>query len=157
MVIGVAKFWESSSGDAVLRRFVMMVIGLILGIVAFAISDLLMLSLSLGEMSNVLELPRDLIPSGMYATDDTPLLTAFMAYFGSLFLILRWWRPVDPLRRTRFSLWATAVCVFWAMLIPWQIPWGFLVAGIVSVAVQLSASWMRPKERSRIRREALEA
>jgi serine/threonine protein kinase len=156
-IIALAKFWEAGNGDAVLRRFVMMVAGLVLGLAAFAASGLLMIPLGQGEMFNVLELPRDLIPSSMYGTDGAPLPTAFMAFFGTLFLILRWWRPVDPLRKTRFSLWATAVCVFWAMLIPWQIPWGFVLAGVISVAVQLSATWMTPKERAQIRREILEA
>jgi hypothetical protein len=74
-----------------------------------------------------------------------------------VFAVLRWWRPVDPLRRTRFSLWATIVCVFWGLIIPWQVPWGFLVVATISVAAQISAPFMGKSERSRVRRELLEA
>jgi hypothetical protein len=93
----------------------------------------------------------------MYASDGTPGLTAFLTYFATLFVLLRWWRQVDPLRKTRFSLGATVVCAFVAMLIPWQIPWGFLLALTMSVAVQLSSPWTSINERSHAHYDALEA
>jgi hypothetical protein len=157
LVLGLAKFWEGHEGDDILRRFVTMVAGLAIGVAAFAASDMLMIHLSNTEMFNVLELPRDMIPTGMYASDGTPGLTPFLAYFATLFVVLRWWRQVDPLRKTRFSLWATIVCAFVAMLIPWQVPWGFLLAVTTSVAVQLSAPWIPSSERARFRQDALEA
>ena len=157
LILGLAKFWEGKDGDEMLRRFVMMVTGLAFGVAAFATCDLLMIRLSANEMFNVLDLPRDIIPSSMYAADGSPHLTAFLAQFATLFVIVRWWRQVDPLRKTRFSLWATIVCVLWAMLIPWQVPWGFLLAATISVAIQLSAPWMTSHERSRVRHEVFEA
>jgi len=157
LVLGLAKFWEGHEGDDILRRFVMLVAGLAIGVAAFAVCDMLMVRLSTKEMFNVLELPSDVIPKGIYASDGTPGLTPFLAYFATLFLVLRWWRQVDPLRKTRFSLWATIVCALVAMLIPWQIPWGFLLAVTTSVAVQLSAPWMSSSERARFRHDALEA
>ena len=125
LVLALAKFWEGYEGDDILRRFVMLVAGLSIGVGAFAACDMLMVRLSTKEMFNVLELPSDVIPTGIYASDGTPGLTPFLAYFATLFLVLRWWRQVDPLRKSRFSLWATIVCALVAMLIPWQIPWGF--------------------------------
>ena len=53
IVIALAKFWESSSGDVIMRRFVMMVAGLMLGVVAYMTSNLLMVPLHQGEMFNV--------------------------------------------------------------------------------------------------------
>ncbi|MHB8969824.1 MAG: serine/threonine-protein kinase [Pirellulaceae bacterium] len=159
LVLGLAKFWEGTDGDDMLRRFVMMVAGLGIGVAAFAASDMLMIRLSTQEMFNVLELPRDMIPTSIYANanEGTLGLTPFLAYFGTLFVVLRWWRQVDPLRRTRFSVWTILVVALVAMLIPWQIPWGFLLAVTISVAVQLSAPWMNSHERSRIRQDGLEA
>lgn len=154
LMLGWAKFWEGTEGDEVLRRFVMMVTGLIIGVAGYAAADLLMIRLSTDEMFNVLELPSKLIPRSMYAADGTPGMTAFAAFFATLFVLLRWWRQVDPLRKTRFSLFATLVCVLVAMLIPWQLPWGFLLAATISVSVQLSAPWMNNAERGRIRQEA---
>jgi hypothetical protein len=154
LVLGLAKFWEGTDGDDVLRRFVMMVAGLGIGVAAFAASDMLMIRLSTREMFNVLELPRDMIPTSIYANEGTLGLTPFLAYFGTLFVVFRWWRQVDPLRRTRFSVWSTIVVALVAMLIPWQIPWGFLLAVTISVAVQLSAPWMNSHERARIRQDS---
>jgi hypothetical protein len=157
LVLGLAKFWEGHEGDDILRRFVMMVAGLAIGVAAFATGEMLEIRLSNHEMFNVLDLPRDVIPSGLYASDGTPGLTPFLAYFATLFVVLRWWRHVDPLRKTRFSLWATIICALVAMLIPWQIPWGFLLAVTISVAVQLSAPWMSSRERAAFRHEAFDA
>jgi hypothetical protein len=156
LVLGLAKFWEGTDGDDILRRFVMMVAGLGLGVAAFAAGEMLMIRLSTQEMFNVLELPRDIIPTRMYATDGTLGLTPFLAYFATVFVVLRWWRLVDPLRKTRFSLWATIVVALIAMLIPWQIPWGFLLFVTIAVAVQLSAPWMSSQERSQIRQDGFE-
>ena len=154
LVIGITKFWEGNEGDEVLRRFVMMVTGLAVGVAAFAAAAMLMIRLTTDRMFNVLELPRDVIPTAMFAADGTPGVTAFLAFFATLFVALRWWRQVDPLRKTRFSLFATIVCVFIAMLIPWQIPWGFLLAATISVSIQLSAPWMKSADRNRLRHEA---
>ncbi|MCU0958643.1 MAG: serine/threonine protein kinase [Pirellulaceae bacterium] len=157
VVLGLAKIWEGEDGDDMLRRFVLMVAGLGMGVTAFVLANFLTIRLSTAEMFNVLELPKELIPRGMYASDGAPGLTAFLTYFATLFVLLRWWRQVDPLRKTRFSLGATVVCVFVAMLIPWQIPWGFLLALTMSVAVQLSSPWTSINERSHAHYDALEA
>ena len=97
----------------------------------------------------------------MYASDGSPLLPAFLVYFAGLFVILRWWKQSDPLRNTRLSLWATAACVLWAFILNmfWQFPqpWGFMLAAVVSVAVQLAAPWMSPQERAEVRRECQQA
>ena len=87
LVLGLAKFWEGHEGDDILRRFVMMVAGLAIGVAAFAASDVLMVRLSTNEMFNVLDLPVDLIPKRIYASDGTPGLTPFLAYFATLFLV----------------------------------------------------------------------
>lgn len=157
IVLGLAKFWEGHEGDDTLRRFVLLVAGLVVGVVAFAACEALLVRLSTNEMFNVLELPPHLIPRDLYAHDGSVGLTPFLAFFATLFPMIRWWRQVDPLRKTRFSLWATALCALVAMLIPWQIPWGFTLAITTSVAVQLSAPWMAASERARFRHDASEA
>ncbi len=156
MILGIGKFWEGRDGDDVLRRFAMLVSGLVFGLAVYFLANVLMVRLSTAEMYNVLELPPDIIPSGMLSADGAPSLAAFLTYFATLFLILRWWKQADPVRSTRFSLWATMVAVFWAMIIPWQVPWGFMLAVTISVATQISAPWMTTQQRSRIARDAVE-
>jgi hypothetical protein len=76
---------------------------------------------------------------------------AYMACFGTLFLVLRWWRQADPLRLSRLTLWsmivsvATAGVVAWAWRFPQ--PWLPMVAGAVSVSVQLASPWLHPAKR----------
>ena len=38
-------------------------------------------------------------------------MSAFVTHFALLFALLRWWKPVDPLRRKRLSLWSITVAV----------------------------------------------
>ncbi len=156
VVLGLAKLWEGTDGDDILRRFVLMVAGLAVGGAAFVLKNYLTVRLTTAEMFNVLELPQDLIPQGMYAADGTPGLTVFLAYFATLFVLIRWWRQVDPLRKTRFSLGATMLCALVAMLIPWQIPWGFPLALTMSMAMQLSSPWTAVDQHSRAHYDALD-
>ncbi|MCA9248877.1 MAG: serine/threonine protein kinase [Planctomycetales bacterium] len=149
-VMAPAKLWEGVSGEQAPRRFTMLVAGLLLGAVGFGVMNFLDADLRFGpEMATrwKIESPmRDMLPAGFFDVDGTPLLPAFLAYFGFLFLMLRWWRQADPARGTRLSLWSTACCVFagWLLHLFWPFPqpWGFMVAGIIAISVQLASPWV---------------
>jgi Na+-transporting NADH:ubiquinone oxidoreductase subunit NqrB len=68
-------------------------------------------------------------------------LFAYLAYFGGMFAVVRWWKQADPLRKTRLSVWATGTCVLVAAIVDsvWRFPqpWGMMVAAIISISVQL--------------------
>ena len=85
------------------------------------------------------------------AKDGSPLLYAYLAYFGSLFCCISWWKQADPLRRTRLSIWSTVVCVAvaWAITYLWPFPqpWGLMVAAIMSTSVQLVSPFVPQHER----------
>jgi len=142
-----SKFWEGTRGEPALRRFVMMVVGLGLGVFAFAGAQLFMIDL---PYTQSFPEPSHYTPDGFYR-DGHPLLMAYMACFGTLFLVLRWWRQADPLRLSRLTLWsmivsvATAGVVAWAWRFPQ--PWLPMVAGAVSVSVQLASPWLHPAKR----------
>ena len=101
-------------------------------------------------------MPREVdattLPQALYH-GGVPLASAMMAHFAMLLACLRWWKPVDPLRRTRLSLWAVAVAVVaeWAVhqVLPIPQPAGMLIAGGVAIAVQMSAPWINPRAASR--------
>src|SRR5262245_24262340 len=143
-----AKIWEGSRGDAALRRFVMLVIGLGLGTLSYGLMDWLMLPLRFG--SNPGGPSRELVHS-FFAVDGSPRMIAFLAYFGFLFVVPRWWRLADPVRSTRLSIWHTAVTAFWSWLLilfwPFPQPWGLMVAVTTCVAVQLASPWLSVAER----------
>ena len=143
-----AKLWEGREGDVVLRRFVMLGIGLAFGLVAFETGPRLLKIV----LENEVHLPHvgaDARPSSN--VEGQPEAMSYLAYFGFLFLILRWWKQADPLRSSRLSLWSLLVCVFWAGALStcWYFPqpWGMMMAGAISLAVQLSSPWIDPQNR----------
>jgi hypothetical protein len=144
-----AKFWEGTRVDPSLRRFVLLVIGLALGAAAYGCDRLLIVDL---PFDNSFVNPSVFKGSGlgrslysMYSSDGSPLLSAFLVYFGLLFLVVRWWRQADPLRSSRLSLGATVstICVAWLINFFWPFPqpWGLMAAATISLAVQLASPW----------------
>jgi serine/threonine protein kinase len=140
-VLVPAKIWERRSGDTMFRRFVMMVIGMGVGVAAFFLSQMLLVGL---PTDAILSDFRVGIPTGFYGIDGQPLLLAYVASFGTMFAVIRWWRQALPTRSTRLSLWT----LFWTVVIAagvtiaWQFPqpWLLMTAGTVSVSVQLASS-----------------
>ncbi len=144
-ILGMGKLWERDEGEALPRRLVLAGVGAGVGLAAFSVNEFLMLPLDLG-------LARDVdatdLPQAFYR-DGVPLASAMMAHFALLFAALRWWKPVDPLRRTRLSLWSVtvAIVVEWAVhqILPIPQPAGMMIAGGIAIAVQLSAPWINPR------------
>ena len=145
-----AKLWEGTHGEAILRRFVMMVVGLGAGLFAYALAATLFVKL---PHDHRFQSGTYRFPESFYAADGTPLTLAFLACFGTLFLLLRWWRQADPLRPSRLSFWSVIVSLFigWLTATVWHFPqpWLPMIAGIVSVAVQLSSPWCDMRNRAR--------
>ncbi|MEX2138340.1 MAG: serine/threonine-protein kinase [Pirellulales bacterium] len=144
------KLFEGREGDPIVRRFVFLVIGLLVGAVSYGFSDLLMVRLPNGVDWDLNRPVRHL--ENLYDSQGSPLLMAFMTYFGFLYLVPRWWRQTDPLRRVRLSLFFTAVVAFWAWVLHqfWWFPqpWGLMLAVTISVAVQFSSRWIVPQART---------
>lgn len=144
-----SKFWEGHRGEPMLRRFILMVAGLGLGVLAAGVAALLQVGLP-ADPEFVSGRPHYALPTSFYA-DGTPRLLAYMACFATLLAVLRWWRQADPLRTTRMSLWAMGFCVVvaWIVATVWHFPqpWLMMVACAMSVAVQLASPWVHPRLR----------
>jgi hypothetical protein len=147
LVLTVCKFWEGREPDSFRRRFVLLVGGMVVGLTAYGAGHLLLIELPDLDHWTVHTLSHSPWGQKLYGAKGTPLLGAHLVYFGGLFGLLRWWRQADPLRKHRFSLLATTVCVLWAwcmhLLFSFPQPWGFALAATISVAVQLSAPWVQ--------------
>jgi hypothetical protein len=121
-------------------------VGAGVGVAAYSLSKFLMLPM---DTSTALEVDGMNLPQSLYDANGQPLAAAMMAHFALLFAALRWWKPIDPLRRTRLSLWAVAVAVVaeWAVhqILPIPQPAGMLMAGGIAIAVQMSAPWINPR------------
>jgi hypothetical protein len=150
-VLVTTKLWEGRRGDRVLRRFLLMVIGMGVGLAAFGLGEMLMVGLP--PAAGYPQPPGYRLPPSFYAIDGRPLLTAYVACFGTLFLLVGWWRQTDLLRPKRLSLGRVIVTVLAAGVaaLVWQFPqpWLPMVAGTISVAVQLASPWLPPAQRQR--------
>ena len=150
-----AKTWEGCKGETILRRLTMFVMGLGVGAVGFGVYSFFQVSPNsvvlpwdahMGHMQFAEELERNL-----FGPNGVPTLTAFMSYFGFLYLVPRWWLLANPLRSSRLSIWAVAVSVFWAFVLSyfWRFPhpWSLFVAGTIALSVQISSVWLSPEAR----------
>ena len=119
-------------------------VGLALGFVALGLDEALVV-----DLQQVWHLGPRFRAETMMAKE-----VVYLAYFAFLMPVLRWWRQADPLRRSRFSLWSTAVCIGWAALLnlawPFPQPWGMMAAATIAVSVQLAAPWIDRQRRFRI-------
>ena len=147
-----SKRSEGTRGDPLLRRFWQMVLGLGVGVASWVLADWLFVNLPQAAGYPVLQgaikgaISRRL--SIFYALPDgRPLLMAHVACFGTLFLLVRWWRQADPLRSKRLSLWTLFASMIAALLVAlvWQFPqpWLPMVAAVMSVSLQLAGPWRR--------------
>ncbi|KAA5543916.1 serine/threonine-protein kinase [Roseiconus nitratireducens] len=144
-ILGLGKLWERDEGEGLPRRLVLAGVGAGVGLAAYGLNEFLMLPMQVSDSGL---LGRDL-PQALYRDDGTIRAAGMMAHFAVLLGAIRWWKPVDPLRRTRLSLWSVAVvCVAaWGIhqFLPMPQPAGILIAGGLAIATQMSAPWINPR------------
>ncbi|HJN11010.1 MAG TPA: serine/threonine-protein kinase [Pirellulaceae bacterium] len=157
-ILAVGKKWEGHDGRPLQRRFAMLLVGLVMGGLAFATSEFLDVRragfLSLDSMQGYHNW------STMYGVDGQPDLPVFMIHFAAMFFLPSWWQQADPLRRSRLSVFRTGGCVLIAwilhIILPFPQPWGIMLAAALSVAVQLSSPHVTTRNRERFQQQALQ-
>ncbi len=146
MVLVASFVCRATKLDPVLTRFLFMVGGLMLGAAACAVAHYLDVRLPLDP--GFAQLPDYKLPSTFYDGEGRPQLAAFLAVFGSLFLVPRWWKYIQPDRPSRLSVGVTAWCglVGWLVAVVWAFPhpWILVVACATAVTIQLSSRWNPP-------------
>lgn len=87
-----------------------------------------------------------------------PILACYVAYFGLVFLVLRWWKTTETYRSKRFSLLAVAGVALWAYLLLFLLPglhdreMGFVSLVLAAVVCQVSCPW---KEKVPVKKKKL--
>ncbi len=141
-VIVPSKFWETRDGEPIIRRFVLLLIGLGVGLLAYSVDAVPAGRAALDAVGLARSRARKAIRDRCSSDGLAPNLKGYLAYFAFLFPVLRWWKQADPLRAARLSLWSILCVAFWAWLLhvawPFPQPWGVMVAVAISVAVQLA-------------------
>jgi len=158
LVLVAGKFWEPRAGEPWKRRFAQLVLGLGLAGFSFLASQVLMVGNVAGHEFRARDISESLASRSMYDVNGVPGLTAFLAYFAAVFLTVGWWKQTDPLRSSRLQvgpLVVTLLAAFlWSLAWPFPQPWGVMLAGAISVSVQLSASWFTPQDRAALKAAA---
>ncbi len=150
LVLAAGKSCERASGEAVKRRFGMLVLGLLFGAIAFVTSQYLMVKFDGGPPDH--GIPAARMFHDMYDSSGSPKLAAFLAYFGALFATIGWWKQCDPLRSSRLRISPIVLTVLfawlWQLVLPFPQPWGIMIGAGMAIVTQLSAPWLSTAQRT---------
>ncbi|MCC7085128.1 MAG: protein kinase [Pirellulales bacterium] len=148
-VLLLAKLWEGRRIDSAVQRFTLLVAGIAVGAISFFLMQWLMVSLP--PDPKLLGADSMRTATELFNADGSPRLIALVAYYGFVFVVVRWWKLADPMRQTRLSLWSVALAVFWSYVINliWIFPqpWGMMTAATIAVAVQMASPCAARQER----------
>lgn len=147
-----SKLTASSTGIGRHKRIIGLVSGIAVGSVAWWLSHVLLvdLSVSLNMRHSAL---FEVLGRQPLTLNDRPTWLAFSIFFGLLFGVRRWWWHADPLRPALFRVSSVVLTVALAAILPvvfvfpWD--WGVTWAAVMSCVVQLSANWAPPESRVR--------
>jgi hypothetical protein len=161
IVLVLAKLWEGTAGEEMQRRFVLLLAGLALGFYAWTLDRALLVNLPYStnpHLRNSQQFVRTGSPQihnpfekQQYDSYGHPTLPAFLAYFGFLLPVLRWWQLVDPARRRRLNLWRTGGYALWAYILScfWPFPeFGIAAATVIALSTQLASPWTGPESQA---------
>lgn len=156
-----AKFWEGTIGEPLLRRFVLLIVGLSLGTFAWGVDhalsprptyDVAAHLRGPAPIQDIAQRPLRAARNTLFDVTGAPKVEAYLAFFGFLLPVLSWWKLADPTRRHRLSLWTAVLYTGWAFLLSlfWSFPdQGVMTAAAMSVGVQLSSPWVNVRARRR--------
>jgi serine/threonine protein kinase len=150
-------------------RFANLLIGAIVGLAAWMVSDAAYVGLP--SSNDFMLRPNEALFAELfhwnvggvqnaYQSGAVVLpVTMFVAYFSFLFVALRWWRMAEWTRTSRVSLWSTLFAGFvgWALSFLWWFPQptGMLLAAAIAFTVQLSSPWLSPSQRRELAHKAV--
>jgi len=85
-------------------------------------------------------------------TNGQPSLAGYVVFFGCLMGLRRWWRQADSFRTGRLAIWSivpsAALALGLTAIFAFPTVWGTVWAAAISATVQLSASWVPPRDRA---------
>lgn len=142
-----AKVWEGRPVDSVIRRLTQGSIGMVVGGLAWGTQRFLMLQNSqLLHADDVDSLFEDRVGRIVLLDGNGfPTLSCYIAFFGLLFLIRRWWWQADSFRKSRFRISTALVTLILGIILTQILPFpehlGATWALAISAIVQLSSGW----------------
>jgi serine/threonine protein kinase len=177
-VVGAVSSWailipgqlaEGRVEDQAPMRFIMLLSGAFVGLVAFGVAQGMYLELPTSRdfgirpddsfSAEVLDWRSAALEQGYDQRHAVSLpLAHYVAYFAFLFAAIRWWKQAEWTRSTRVSFWAMAwagAAAFFLSLIWWfPQPLGIIAAAVISFTVQLASPWLPPSRRKQMAQTA---
>jgi len=144
-VLVPAKLWSGRKGDSGLRRGVMTMMGVLVGLAALWVGGWI-LAPAPGEMP-IAEANLDPTRAASLFQNNEDVYTAarYLTYFGLIFFAVRWWKMADRHRSQRFSFAPILVVGFWALaLLLVRLgpqPQGAVALVLAAAIVQLVSPW----------------
>lgn len=151
-VLGASKFIEGTSMDKSIRRLWQGAIGLPVGAAAYGLDQFLLVDYTEGGMDGrYYGLVTDVGDLRFASSTGEPTLAAYLAFFGLLFLLRKWWWQSDAYRSKRLKV---SSALFTALLgyvltaiVYFPHAWGIVWAVVISCVVQLAAAWTPHEDR----------
>ena len=146
----LGKLREGMPRERYIDRMLLTGVGMVVGVALFQLDDWLLIDL-LADGSSAHQSLLSMTSSTTPSNSHRLLAESYIAFFGTLFGLRRWWWQTDSFRPHRFrvlSVCLTALIGAGAAYV-WGFPvlWGTVWAASLSSVVQLSAVWMPREQR----------
>jgi hypothetical protein len=156
-VLVPAKVWSGRKGDSGLRRGVMTVMGVMVGLAALWMGGWILAPQPEPAVTQLARMVHD--PGGNPAevnldptratlfqnSEDIYTAARYLTYFGLIFFAVRWWKMADRHRSQRFSFAPILVVGFWALALLLvglgPQPQGAVALVLAAAIVQLVSPW----------------
>src|SRR5712692_2367938 len=156
-VLVPAKLWSGRKGDSGLRRGVMTVMGVMVGLAALWMGGWILAPQQEPAVTQLARMVHD--PGGNPAevnldptratlfqnSEDIYTAARYLTYFGLIFFAVRWWKMADRHRSQRFSFAPILVVGFWSLALLLvglgPQPQGAVALVLAAAIVQLVSPW----------------
>jgi len=142
-----AKLWEGVGGEGLLRRSLQFAAGVLVGLLVWCLQDFLLLGQAeIFHTDGSGVIAARLQSSVPLLENEVPTAAGFMAFFGLLFGVRKWWYQADRWRSSRLRISSAMVSLLAGAAVSWLLPFpvalGSTLALSVSMVLQLSAGWL---------------
>jgi len=145
-----AKVWNGRAGDGLLRRVVMMFLGVLVGAAALWLNGWAPHPAASATAAAANNQASWGPPVSLGAREGISVGAGYLSYFALALCALRWWKMADRHRAHRFSCFPVLAAGFWALLLLfiWPLPdspYGAIALVMASVIVQWVSPWEQPQ------------
>jgi serine/threonine protein kinase len=152
LVLAQAKLWEGRTLDVGMRRVSLILTGAAIGAFSFWLNHVLVSDIPTAESIRAAVQKigtHSLVEPG---AKGQPTLAGYVVFFACLMGLRRWWRQADSFRSGRLAIWSivptAVVALALTAIFAFPTVWGTVWAAAISATVQLSASWVPPRDRA---------